>query len=1007
MSETDPQSWQRVKEVFDGALSREGVERQAFLDRECGNEPELRQEVESLLRSYEVAGSFMEAPAVAHAADSLAGVSQKLAPGQRVKHYQIVNLLGEGGMGEVYLATDTILGRRIALKVLPAFVSNDPDRLRRFTQEARAASRLSHPNVCVVHEIGETDDGRPFIAMEYVEGMTLRQRLKNQALKLGDVLDIAIQVAEGLIAAHDAGIVHRDIKPENIMIRPEGYVKILDFGLAKLTERHLGAMHTTMSTLLFNSSPGTVIGTAAYMSPEQARGIAVDERTDIWGLGVVLYEMASGNAPFTGETPTDVVVAIVEREQPPISRHVDGTPPELERIVRKALRKDRNERYQIVKELAIDLRSLRRELELNSLLERSVAPGTGTGANTIAGDGVRPVDTNELKAARTVVHQPVSPSNRNWIALGAVAVLFIALAAFGFYKLRSRGDANGPAPFERIKVTKLTTNGNAWMVGMSPDGKYVSYITSEGGKESLWLRQVATNSTAQLIPPREGRYLGVAFSPDSNFVFFGHAVSDRNDAGQIYRIPVLGIGAVATRIDQTDGLASLSHDNKRVAFIRYDVPNQTDQLIVANADMSGQQVVSTRKWPMRFGWNILSKPEWSTGDRSLLLPVINAESESSNNIGVNYSISIFEKDLASGAEQIIPLNAQRFDEMGHVALLPDGSGVIMAAKAFGASYVQIWQLGRDGSVRSITNDLSDYRELSLRADGSAFVTVQRQTLARIWTLGKGESKPVPITSGTSRYYDLWAAPDGKIVYASDATGIADIYETGAAGEQRQLTSDSRRNYAPSVSPDNRYLAFHSNRTGLFQIWRTERDGSRPKQLTFGKTESTWPTFSPDGKWIVYQHYEPGHPFSLWKIPVDGGTPQMITEGVAIRATISPDGKLIAFWYNDQKQESRWLLKVIQFEGGATYKTFEVAPTVAVNWDTPLHWTPDGKFLTYVDHRGGIDNIWGQPVDGGAPKQLTNFEDSLILSFDWMKDGGLVASRGVIMSDVVLIEDAGK
>ncbi len=341
-------------------------------------------------------------------------------------------------------------------------------------------------------------------------------------------------------------------------------------------------------------------------------------------------------------------------------------------------------------------------------------------------------------------------------------------------------------------------------------------------------------------------------------------------------------------------------------------------------------------------------------------------------------------------------------------MLPDGSGVIMPAKAFGASYVQIWRLLRDGSIRTITNDLSDYRELSVSGDGSAFVTVQRQTLARIWTLKKGESKPIAITPGTSRYYDLCVAPDDKIVYASDATGIADIYEVGASGgEQRQLTSDSRRNYAPAVSPDNRYVVFHSNRTGLFQIWRTERDGSSPKQMTFGKTESTWASFSPDGKWIVYQHFEPGNPFSLWRLPVDGGTPQQMTEGVAIRSTISPDGKLIAFWYNDQKQDSRWVLKVIQFEDGATYKMFEVASTVEVNWDSPLHWTPDGKFLTYVDHRGGIDNIWGQPVDGGEAKPLTNFEDSLILSFDWMKDGTLVASRGVIMSDVVLIQDATK
>jgi serine/threonine protein kinase len=1004
MAETDPQRWQRVKEVFEGALERHGAERETFLDRECGDQTDVRKEVESLLRSYEVAGSFMESPAVAQAADSLVEAEQKLTPGQRVKHYQIVNLIGQGGMGEVYLATDTILGRRVALKVLPAFVSKDPDRLRRFTQEARAASRLSHPNVCVVHEIGETDDGRPFIAMEYVEGVTLRQRMSNQSMKLGDVLDIAIQIADALTAAHEAGIVHRDIKPENIVIRPEGYVKILDFGLAKLTERHKGAIHATMSTLLFDSSPGTVIGTAAYMSPEQARGIPIDERTDIWGLGVVLYEMASGKPPFTGETATDVVVAIVERDQLPISRHVEGTPPELERIVKKALRKDRNERYQIVKEMAIDLRSLRRELEVNSLLDRSLAPETTDGSEYAKASSSREkiVDTNEVKAARTAIHKP--ESSRTWITVAVGAAIILAAIAFAFYKLRPQTGTR--VPFERIEVTKLTTNGNALLAAMSPDGKYVAYVTSESGKESLWLRQVTINSNAQLVSPREGHYLGVAFSPDGNFVYFGYAGSDRNDAIQIFRLPVLGIGAVAIRIDSPDGLTSLSHDNKRLAFIRYDRPNQTDYLMVANADGGGEQVVATRKWPQKLGWDLLAKPEWTADNHSLLLPIISSEPGSSNDAGVNYSISIYEKNLVTGAEKTVPLAQQKFDEIGHVTLHPDGSSVILPGRAHGAPFVQIWQLLRDGSKRSITNDLSDYREVSFSTDGSALVTVQTQTLARLWTLRKGEPKPTTITAGTSRYFDLCVAPDGNIVYASDASGMADIYEIASVGaDSRQLTSGAGRNYAPVVSPDNRYLAFHSNRSGLFQIWRTERDGARPKQLTFGTVESTWPTFSPDSKWIVYQHAEAGTPYSLWRISIDGGTPERITDGIAIRPTFSPDGKLLAFWYNDQQQNSRWLLKVIYVDSGSTLNMFEVASTVQVNWDTPLHWTPDGRYLTYVDHRGGIDNVWGQPIDGGAPKQLSNFEDGKIFSFDWMRDGGLVASRGVITSDVVLIKDA--
>jgi len=969
-----------------------------FLDRACDGDAGVREEVESLLRSYEVAGSFMESPALAHA-----DLEQKLTPGQRVKHYQIVNLIGEGGMGEVYLATDTTLGRRVALKVLPAFVSKDPERLRRFTQEARAASRLSHPNVCVVHEIGETDDGRPFIAMEYVEGMTLRQRIRSQSMKLGDVLDIAIQIAEGLIAAHEAGIVHRDIKPENIIIRPEGYVKILDFGLAKLTERHKSATTTTMPTLLFHSTPGVVIGTAAYMSPEQARGIAVDERTDIWGLGVVLYEMASGRAPFTGETPTDVVVAIVERDQPPISQHVEGAPPELERIVKKALRKDRNERYQIVKEMAIDLRTLRRELEMNSMLERSITPGASSGWEKAA------AETDELKQLATDLLEHNNPANWSWWPLWLGGILAVALAIFGiFYPRMRRTEPKLRVPFERVEVTKLTTNGNALMGALSPDGKYVAYVTGESGKESLWLRQVDINSNAQLIAPREGRYLGVAFSPDGNYVYFGYAESARNDATQIFRLPVLGIGTAAMKVELQEGLPTLSHDRKRLAFIRFNRQNQTDSLIVTNADGSGEQVIGTRKWPQHYGWDPLSRPEWTADDRTLMLPIINAAPSYTGDTSSSYTITLYEKDLINGAERTIPLSPEKFDEIGRVTVHPDGNGVIMLAKGHGASFIQIWQLFRDGSQRTVTSDLSDYRELSLRADGSALVTVQTQTLSRLWQLRPNESKPTPVGSGTSRYYDISIAPDDKILYASDASGIADIFEMSATGgDERPLTSAGGRNYAPVVSPDNRYVVFHSNRTGVFQIWRLNRDGSSPKQLTFAETESTWPTFSPDGKWILFQHSDPNNPYTLWRVSIDGGTPEKVTDGIAIRTTVSPDGKLIAFWYNDGQQNSRWRLKVINFEGGATFNIFDVAETVQVQWDTPLHWSLDGKYLVYVDHAGGFDNLWGQPIDGGAPKQLTKFDESKIFAFGWLKDGSLVTSRGVITSDVVLIKDTTK
>ena len=308
-------------------------------------------------------------------------------------------------------------------------------------------------------------------------------------------------------------------------------------------------------------------------------------------------------------------------------------------------------------------------------------------------------------------------------------------------------------------------------------------------------------------------------------------------------------------------------------------------------------------------------------------------------------------------------------------------------------------------VFTVTNDLSDYRELGLRADGSALITVQTQTLARLWLLRPNETKPAPIGSGTSRYYDLSVAPDDKILYASDASGIADIFEVAAmGGDERPLTSAGGRNYAPVVSPDNRYVVFHSNRTGVFQIWRTDRDGGSPKQLTFETTESTWPTFSADGRWILFQHADTNHPYGIWQVSIDGGPPAKLSEGLAIRPVISPDGKLVAFWFNDQQKDPRWRLKVINFEGGATFNIFDVAPAVQVQWDTPLRWSPDGHYLVYVDHSGGIDNLWGQPIEGGTPKQLTKFEEGKIFAFGWLKDGSVVTSRGVITSDVVLIKD---
>jgi serine/threonine protein kinase len=365
----DPERWPQVKEILDAAIQRPPEERAAFLAAACSDDQALYGEVESLLDSYE--SEFLEQPAVGEFVNMPSAARSPLTAGQRISCYRITSLLGRGGMGEVYLAEDTNLGRKAALKFLTVSFMNDADRLLRFEQEARAASALNQPNILTVYGIGETDHGR-FIATEYIEGETLRQRMLAGPLTLVDALGIAEQVAAAITAAHAAGIIHRDIKPENIMLRRDGLVKVLDFGLAKLVQQKTLAPED--STRVFvKTSAGTVMGTVAYMSPEQARGLTVDARTDVWSLGVILYELISGKAPFSGTTTSDLLVSVLERNPPPLSVAIPDISETLEFVIMKALAKERDERYQTVHEILADIRRLKQRLSVTAEPERTVA----------------------------------------------------------------------------------------------------------------------------------------------------------------------------------------------------------------------------------------------------------------------------------------------------------------------------------------------------------------------------------------------------------------------------------------------------------------------------------------------------------------------------------------------------------------------------------------------------------------------------------------------------------
>jgi eukaryotic-like serine/threonine-protein kinase len=398
--------WQKIKELYEAALMRPPNERPSFLNERCDGDEELRREVESLLSFSSSAESFLESPAVGEVADIIIPESEKLEVGKAFGHYEVIRQIGAGGMGEVYLARDKKLDRQVAVKILNEKFAEHESNLQRFIREAKSASALNHPNILTVHEVGESDKAH-YIVSEFIKGKTLREKLKESRLPLSEVLEITIQIANALAAAHEANLVHRDIKPENVMIRPDGFVKVLDFGLAKLIEQKnktfLGLENSTKQQN--ETAKGVILGTINYMSPEQARGLDIDARTDVWSLGVCLYEMLAGRTPFAGETTNDTIAAILTGEPAPLD---ENTPQELQRIVRKSLQKKRDERYQTIRDFLLDVKNLKRDLEFAEVLERSAVPKDAKSSN----GGANESDENAtaiLPAAAVSTQNSLSP----------------------------------------------------------------------------------------------------------------------------------------------------------------------------------------------------------------------------------------------------------------------------------------------------------------------------------------------------------------------------------------------------------------------------------------------------------------------------------------------------------------------------------------------------------------------------------------------------------------------
>lgn len=897
-------------------------------------------------------------------------------------------------MGEVYRAQDTELGRSVALKFLPADVVAHPSRVNRFIQEAKAASSLNHPNILTVYEIGR-DDNATFIATEFVDGVTLRQHL-HHPLKLIEVLDIAIQVTSALVAAHAAGIVHRDIKPENIMVRKDGIVKVLDFGLAKLAEKQdtssAGSEAPTMA--LVHTEPGAVLGTVAYMSPEQAAGREVDARSDIWSLGIVLYEMLTSRVPFEGASKSHIIVAIIDREPLPVSKLAQNIPEALEWIVSEALTKDPEERTQTAKELLGKLKRLKQRIETGDS-QMSSAPVTHATMGDLQTSTAEPV---VALPTREVSGIEVAPARRNklkkasLVVLGAIVLVASAIGYRVYVRVTEPGKQLGP-----VKMTALTTGGRVsgddinGQLSISPDGKYVVFAANDTKQQaSLWLRQISTNSLVRIVPPENGGYVATTFSPDGEMIYYVAVLERDHFVPSLYRVPVLG-GTPSKILDRVSSAIGFSRDGTQFAFLRQ---NENDTaLIVANTDGSGDpRTIATVKPPSAFS---LSGPSWSPDGKRIACGMFNG--------GAGYS-TVVEVPATGGEPQ--PLGSQKWARVGRVIWLGDDSGLIMTAQPESSSLgTQIWFLPTGGGEpRRITNDLDAYGDVSLglTSDSKTIATVQQVTTSSISITApnEAESRAQQIVKTSLPETVRWT-PDGKIIYAMRTGENWDIWLANADGsETKQLTADAFIDQQPSMCGDGRYIVFQSNRAHSSNIWRMNPDGTNVKQLTFGTAVDSYPVCSPDGQSLVFFSMRSGE-WRGWRVGINGGEPGQVTNGASELPFFSPDGQQIAYFYRDEQANKQRRVGIVPLSGGAPVKT------IALPWSVQpiaFAWLPDGKSIAYLDSSAGVLNIWSAPLDGGQPKQLTNFNSGFIDNFDIFRDGRIAAYRFNVSRDIVLIKD---
>jgi serine/threonine protein kinase len=934
-------------------------------------------------------------------------MSTSLPQGTRFDKYEILSLLGKGGMGEVYLAKDRKLDRTVALKILSADVTRNSEHLKRFIQEARATSSLNHPYILTVHDIGNVGTTH-YIAAEFIDGVTLRRRMIDQRIKLGEVLDILMHVCEALAAAHEAGIVHRDIKPENIMLRNDGYVKVLDFGLAKLMESDnvQNASPEASTQINIHTDPHAIVGTVDYMSPEQLRKQQVDARSDMWSIGVMLYEMVAGCRPFSGESKSDTIAMILGGDPVPLVEYYEKTPTELQLTVTKLLREEKDGRYQTAKELYSDLKHLKETLDSEEKVARSTlrAGSSGAGASVSSNKVDATAEnvpslpqTNEIPAARQtsgIESLVVEWKNHKALALILLVTILAGVAAVIYWRVvASRVDKTPVA--QQLKLTPLRSAENVLVATISPDGKYDATIVGEKGEQSLWVRQISSAINVPLISSAKVEYKGLTFSSNSDYIYF---LRVENESSVLYQTPVLGGLPPRKLLEDVPTSVTFSPDGRRLAFVRRYPDEKATALMIANADGTNERRLATRHVPESFdtgGPQLTTGPAWSPDGKVIACTTLKVTEP--------LLMNLVEVRVDDGTMRQI--NSTPWVLIGRVSWFADGNSLVFNASDDANSPSQIWRLSYpDGKAKRITNDQNFYTSVGITKDSQDLVAVYSAVASKLWIAsnhGEDDAQSSSVTASSEVIYVTWS-PDSKLVYSLSAGDTSSIWMMDADGKnQRRLTFDDQGDYEPAVSPNGRDVIFVSSRTSSSHLWRVNVDGGSSTQLTNGSHEDQ-PVISPDGKWILYRRFNSSGS-SVWKLPTAGGDPQQVTERIAQQPAVSPDGKMIACYFRDAQVNSPWKIMVMPFDTGQPVQEFDPSPSADPS-SAGLRWRPDGRALTYVATVEGVSNIWELHLDGGATRQITHFKDEQIFSFAWSPDGlQLACIRGNLRGDAVLIK----